>query len=94
MDNLPQLLAQELRSRGNKSVKSVLYNAADHTLSVYPVGYPEKPSFNYPVPNPLILEDLADEIEARCGGAPSAGITPGGEPDVKDLGFTMRRLGE
>jgi hypothetical protein len=89
-NQLPQLIAQELRSRGNKSVKSIFANADIHTLSVFTRSHtPENPkSFNYQVPEAYTIPILADEIAAGAEAFE-------GEPLTNDEPvFRHRKLGE
>lgn len=66
--NLSQLVAAELRKRGNKSVKSLFWNNDRGDLSVFARTHtPEKPvSFNYAPEANLSVGQIADYIEKRC----------------------------
>ena len=66
--NLAQLVAAELRKKGNKSVKSLYWNIDQGNLSVFTVGHtPEKPrSFNYTPEAHLSVEEIVDYIAERC----------------------------
>ena len=67
-ENLSQLVAQELRRRGNKSVKSLFWNSDQGNLSVFARGHtPDFPkSFNYAPDVELSVEDIADYVAGRC----------------------------
>ena len=66
--NLSQLVAQELRKRGNKSVKSLFWNSDQGNLSVFARGHtPDFPvSFNYAPDVDLSVEEIADYVAERC----------------------------
>lgn len=66
--NLPQLVAQELRKRGNKSVKSLFWNSDKGNLSVFARSHTaEKPvSFNYAPDADLSVEEIADYVAEKC----------------------------
>ena len=66
--NLPQMVAMELRKRGNKSVKSLFWNHDRGDLSVFARSHtPEKPkSFNYAPDADLSVEEIANYVEERC----------------------------
>ena len=66
--NLSQLVAQELRKRGNKSVKSLFWNQDQENLSVFARSHTaEVPkSFNYAPEADLSVEEIADYIAERC----------------------------
>ena len=66
--NLSQLVAQELRRRGNKSVKSLFWNSDQGNLSVFAknhtADYPL--SFNYRPDVDQSVEDIADYVAEHC----------------------------
>ena len=66
-ENLAQLVAAELRKRGNKSVKSVFWNQDAACLSVFARSHtPEKPkSFNYAPDADLSVEEIASIIAQK-----------------------------
>lgn len=66
--NLSQLVAMELRKRGNKTVKSLFWNSDVGNLSVIVKGHTfENPkNFNYSPEVELSVEEIADYIEQRC----------------------------
>ena len=67
-ENLSQLVAQELRKRGNKSVKSLFWNTDVGNLSVFAKGHTaDKPKgFNYAPEADLSVEQIADYVAASC----------------------------
>lgn len=67
-ENLSQLVALELRRRGNKSVKSLFWNSDQGNLSVFAKCHtPDFPlSFNYAPDADLSVEDIADYVAERC----------------------------
>ena len=67
-ENLAQLVAAELRKRGNKSVKSLFWNSDKGNLSVFARSHtPEEPkSFNYSPDVDLSVEEIADYMAERC----------------------------
>lgn len=66
--NLAQLIAEELRKRENKSVKSLFWNSDKGDLSVFAKGHtPEEPkSFNYAPDADFSIEEIADYVAERC----------------------------
>lgn len=66
--NLAQLVAKELRARGNKSVKSLFWNQDQGNLSVFARGHtPAEPrSFNFAPDADLSVEEIADYVGKRC----------------------------
>jgi hypothetical protein len=66
--NLSQLVAQELRLRGNKSVKSLFWNRDRGDLAVFARSHTaEVPkSFNYAPGVGLSVEEIADYVAERC----------------------------
>lgn len=66
--NLAQLVAQELRSRGNKSVKSLFWNQDRGDLSIFARSHTaEVPkSFNYAPDADLSVEEIADYVAEKC----------------------------
>lgn len=67
--NLAQLVAQELRKRGNKDVKSMFWNKDAGNLSVILKSHTfDKPTnFNYTPDAILSVTDIANYIEKRNG---------------------------
>ena len=66
--NIAQLVAAELRRRGNKSVKSLFWNSDKGNFSVFITSpTPENPeSFNFfPGPDESV-EQIADRISELC----------------------------
>ena len=68
IENLSQLVAAELRKRGNKSVKSLFWNADQGNLSVFARNHTaDKPKgFNYAPEADLSVEQIADYVAASC----------------------------
>ena len=66
--NLSQLVAQELRAQGNKSVKSLYWNSDSGNLSVFARSHsPQAPvSFNFAPDPDLSVEEIAKIVEERC----------------------------
>lgn len=89
-DQLPQLIAKELRSRGNKSVKSIFANPDDGTLTVFTVSHtPEIPrSFNLLVPDGYSIPEMADNVAAGADALEGAPLID------EEPRFTHRKLGE
>ena len=67
-ENLPQLVALELRRRGNKSVKSLFWNQDYGSLSVFASSHtPEVPrSANLLLDANLSVGEVADEVARKC----------------------------
>ena len=67
IENLSQLVAAELRKRGNKSVKSLFWNSDQGNLSVFAknhtADFPK--SFNYAPDADLSVEEIADYVAER-----------------------------
>lgn len=61
--NLATAVARILRSKGNKSVKSLYWNSDRADLSVFPVG---SESFNYAPDPDATVEEIADYIAEEC----------------------------
>ena len=68
IENLSQLVAQELRKRGNKTVKSLFWNSDQGNLSVFAknhtADFPK--SFNYAPDADLSVEEIADYVALSC----------------------------
>ena len=70
IENLAQLIATELRKRGNKSVKSLFWNSDRGDLSVFLRNNTEENprSFNYAPDAELSVEEITDYIEKKSDG--------------------------
>jgi len=66
--NLSQLVAAELRRRGNKSVKSLFWNSDRGDLSVFARSHTaeEPQNFNFSPDPELSVEEIADCVADRC----------------------------
>lgn len=66
--NISQLVAYELRKRGDKSVRSLFWNVDRGDLTVYAKSHtPEVPkSFNFLPAADLTVEEIATMVAARC----------------------------
>lgn len=68
IENLSQLVAMELRKRGNKSVKSLFWNSDQGNLSVFARSHTADvpKGFNYAPDAELSVEEIADYVAKQC----------------------------